>query len=113
MIRFGDPDYQTGDPTPLHPQVKYFIMYYTFYYIEYYIKYYMIRLGYPEKSNKGTYTFRSTGQVLYNVLYFLLYKVLYKVLYNVLYFLLYRVLYKVLYGSFCGPSKIKQGNLHL
>jgi hypothetical protein len=29
MIHFGDPENQTGDPTPLDPEVKYYIMYYT------------------------------------------------------------------------------------
>jgi hypothetical protein len=88
---------KTGEPTPLDPQVKYYIMYYTFYYIKYYTKYYMIRFGDPEKSNRGPYNFRSTGKVLYNVLYFLLYK----------------VLYKVLYDSFWRRRKIKQGTLQL
>jgi hypothetical protein len=71
MIRFGYPENQTGEPTPLDPQVKYYIMYYTFCYIKYYIKYYMIRFGDQAKSNKGPYTFRSTSKVFYNVLTFL------------------------------------------
>jgi hypothetical protein len=88
---------QTGDPTPLDPKVKYYIMYLPFYYIKYYTKYYINRFEDPEKLIRGPYTFRSTGKVLYNVLTFLLYK----------------VLYKVLYDSFWGPRKVKQGTLHL